>query len=311
MRDSIRSPSTMAVAVLAAVAILGYLAGHARTGAASAQKMHTASVAGVLLDYPSDWRPAAAAPVIPGLSLAHPVVLAPGGEAAHAGLLIGQLPAGEPTPLPRQFVARMRWLPDTAVVALLEVQAYRYARLSVPGFDQVLTLYAIPNPAGNPTALACYASAAFSASMRTCERVVAALTLVGQSQSYDLTPEPGYAGALGTSIRALDGQRVALRRELLPGTAPPVVQALATRLAAGFAGAAASIATLEPSSATKQAQATLSATILNARNAYTALAAAAQAENPSLSAAAGRMVSEAETSVNAALENFTLLGYKA
>jgi hypothetical protein len=311
MRDSIRSLPAMVVAGLAAVAVLGYLAGHAGTGAASAQKMRTASVAGILLDYPSGWRAASAAPVIPGLSLAHAVVLAPGGEAAQAGLVIGQLPAGEPTPLPRQFVARMRSLPDTAVVALLEVQAYRYARLSIPGFDHMLTLFAIPNPAGNPTALACYASAALSAYMRTCERVVAALTLVGQSQSYDLTPEPGYAGGLSTSIRALDGQRLTLRREMSRGAAPAVVQQLASRLAAGYAGAAASISTLEPPSATKQAQATLSESILQARNAYAALAAAAQAENPSLSAAAGRGVYEAETSVNAALENFTLLGYKA
>src|SRR6202011_4437572 len=108
---------------------------------------------------------AAAAPAIPGLTIAHPVVLAPGSDATRAGLITGQLPAGEPSPLPRSFVAGMRSLPDAAVVDLVEVQAYRSSRLSIPGFDQTLTLYAIPNSAGNPTVLACYASAALSAFM--------------------------------------------------------------------------------------------------------------------------------------------------
>lgn len=306
-----RSLPAAALPVLVLVAIAGYVVGHAGSAGAPAEKLGTASVAGLLLHYPAGWRPAAAAPAIPGLSIAHTVVLAPGGDGAHAGLLTGQLPAGGPSPLPRQFVARMRWLPVTAVVDLLEVQAYRYARLSIPGFDQMLTLYAIPNPSGNPTALACYASSAFSADMRACEQIVATLTLVGQSQNYDLTPEPRYASQLSASIGALNGQRVALRREMRPGAAPAIVQRLAVRLAAGFANAAAALSALEPSSATKQAQATLSGSILQARDAYTALAAAAQAGNPSASAAARRLVYEAETSVNAALENFALLGYKA
>jgi hypothetical protein len=174
----------------------------------------------------------------------------------------------------------------------------------------MLSLYMIPNPGGNPTAVACYALTAFSADMRACEQIVAKLTLVGQPPSYDLNPESGYARRLSTSIGVLDGQRVALRREMRPGAAPATVQSLATRLAAGFANAAASLALLEPPSATYQAQATLSRSILRTRDAYAALAAAATAENPSRSATARRQVYEAETSVNAVLESFALLGYR-
>jgi hypothetical protein len=305
-----RSLPTVMAPILAVVAILGYMAGHDRSRAASGEKSRTIFTTSVLLDYPSDWQPAAAAPGIPDLSIAHPVVLAPDGDAAHAGLLTGQLPGGEPSPLPRRFLARMRRLPDTEVVDLPETQAYRYARLSIPGFDRMLSLYAIPNPGGNPTALVCYASAAFSAYMRTCEQIVATLTLVGQPPSYGLTPEPGYARRLSASIGVLDGQRVALRREMRPGAVPGTVQRLATRLAAGFANAAASLSLLEPSFATDQAQAALSRSILRTRDAYAALAAAATAESPSRSAAARRQVYEAETSVNAMLESFALLGYR-
>jgi hypothetical protein len=310
MRDAGRLSSRLRVPALLAVALVGYLIGHAHSGAASQEKLRTASAAHVLLAYPSSWRAAAAAPEIPGLAIAHALVLAPGGDSAHAGLLAGDVPAGEPSPLPRPFVARLRLLPDTTVVNLLEVQAYRYARLSIAGFEPALTLYAIPNPAGTPTVLACYASAGFSAYMRRCEQIVTTLTLVGQWQNYDLTPELGYAAKLRASIGALDERRVALRRELRQGAPPAIVQRLATRLAAGFADAAAALSTLEPSSATQQAQATLSASITQARDAYAALAAAAYAESSSLSADARSRVYVAEAGVNVALESFALLGYK-
>ncbi len=297
--------------VLVVVAIFGYMTGHGRSHVASGGKSRTIYATSVLLDYPSDWQSTAATSGIPGLSIAHPVVLAPEGDSAHAGLIAGQLPAGEPSPLPERFIDRIGRLSDTGVVDLPETQAYRYARLSIPGFNRTLSLYAIPNPGGNPTVLACYASAGFSAYMRTCEQIVATLTLVGQQPSYDLAPEPGYARRLSASIGVLDAQRDASRREMRQGASLPTVQRGATRLAAGFANAAASLSLLEPSLfATTQAQAALSRSILRTRDAYTALAAAATAESPSRFAVARRQVYEAEAGVNAMLENFALLGYR-
>jgi hypothetical protein len=310
MHASARSLSTAMAAILVVVAILGYMAGHDHSHAASGEKIRKISAASVLLDYPSSWQPAAVASGIPDLSILHPVVLAPDGDAAQAGLLIGQLPGGEPSLLPRRFMARMRSLPYAEVVNLPGTQAYRYARLSIQGFDRMLSIYAIPNPGGNPTALACYATAAFSADMRTCEKIVAALTLVGQQPSYNLTPEPGYARRLSALIGVLDEQRGALRREMGMGAAPRTVNGLATRLAAGFANAAASLALLEPSFATGHAQAMLSRSILRTRDAYTALAATAAGESPSRFALARRQVYEAETGIDVALESYALLGYR-
>ena len=126
--------------------------------------------------------------------------------------------------------------------------------------------------------------------------------------SYDLIPEPRYASALGASIAVLEGQRVTLRRDLALGAVPGTVQRLATRLAAGFADTATSLAQLKPSLATSQAQTMLSRSILRARDAYAALAAAAGAQSPSRFATARGEVHEAETSINDALESFALLG---
>jgi hypothetical protein len=305
-----RGPSTWMIVLLCAVALAGYLIGHDRSRAASAVKSRRISTSSILLSYPRGWQSAAAAPTIPGLSLIHPVVLAPYGHATQAGLIAGQLPASESSLLPKQFLTAIRSLPDTEVVDLAETQSYRYARLNVKGFDRTLSLFTIPNSRGNPTALACYASASFSAEMRICEQIVATLAVVQQPPSFDLAPESSYGRKLRASIGALDGQRVRLRSEMRSGAPPPTVQRLATRLAAAFADTAASLLQLEPSLATGQQQARLSQSIMRARDAYIALAAAAASGSSSRAAAARIQVYEAETAINTVLENFALLGYR-
>ena len=307
MRIPNRRYFTFAAPIVAAVAIAGYLIGHAHTGSASPVKTRTLSTSRILLDYPADWRRVAGGPEIPGLPIMHAVVLAPGGEASHTGLVAGQLAGAEASPLPRSFVATMPRLPLTAVVDLLEVQAYRYAQLEIPGFSESLRLYAIPNPAGGETVLACYAAAAFSDQLRACDHIVATVTLGEQAQSYDLTPERAYARELSSSIAGLNAQRLDLRRMMGSGASPAALAALASRLAARFADTAAGLSTLEPSLVARPAQAALSAAIVRVRRGYTALAAAAG--SPSRSQLARQQVYEAEADVNAALADFSLLGY--
>ena len=309
--EALRIPNrryfTAAAPILAAVAIVGYLIGHAHSGSASPVKNRTLSTSRFLLDYPAGWRRVANGPEIPGLPITHAVVLAPGGEASHAGLVAGQLAGGEAGPLPRSFVASMPRLPPTAVVDLLEAQAYRYARLEIPGFSQSLTLYAIPNPAGSETILACYAAGGFSDQLRECDQIVATVTLAGQALSYDLTPEPAYARELSSAIAGLNAQRLDLRRMMGSGASPTAVAALASRLAARFSDTAANLSALEPSLVARRAQAALAKAIVGARRAYAALAAAAG--SPSRSQLARQQIYEAEADVNAALADFSLLGY--
>jgi hypothetical protein len=309
MRLRDRRVPTALIPVFVAVAILGYVAGNAGSQSPSSEKLRTAASAHVVLDYPSSWRPATRGPGIPGLPIANPILLAPDGDAAHAGLLAGTLPRSELSPLPGKFVASMHVLPETEVVNLLEIQAYRYGRLSIPSFNRKLTLFVIPNPNGDPTALACYATAALSASMHACEQIVATVTLVAQQQTYDLTPEPAYAHRISTSMSTLNRLRLSLRRELHPDSQPAQVRTLATSLAHVFAQASDSLEALEPSFAAGQAQDVLSESIAQSRDAYTALATAAGGESTADFTAARTRVYEAESNVNWALENFALLGY--
>jgi hypothetical protein len=292
------------------VGVTGYLAGHGGGAGGSHEQGFSAAVAGVLLNLPPAWRTAGEAAAVPGLSLSQPLLLAPGGNASNVGLLVGALPSSEPGPLPRQLLARMHRLPATSVVSLQEAQAYRYSAVSIPGFARQMTLYVVPNPGGSPTALACYAAAALAAYLQDCQRIVATLTLAGQSQSYDLTPQPSYASRLSAAVSSLNTLRAGLRRGMGPQVAPATVQRLATRLAGAFARAAAAVSALESNLATGQAQAELSSSILRARAAYRSLAAAAAAHDQARFAAARTRVSQAEAGVDEALTGFALLGYQ-
>jgi hypothetical protein len=304
-----RSLPAAVIPLFVAAAILGYVAGHSRSGGESSEALRTARSAHVLIEYPSGWRPAASTTVIPGLAIAHSRLIVPRTRDAGAGLVVGTLPARELGPLPKRFVSRLRRLPETTVVDLVEGQAYRYGRFDGPGLAEPLTVFVIPNPGGSPTALACYAPAQNSPYMRECEQTVSGVTVVGQSQVYQLAPEPGYAGGISASISPLDRLRVSLKREMHPEVTAERAQQLAERLADGFAQAAASLSKLEASAAVEPMQAALSSAIQRARDGYTALATAAGEGDASAYVAAQKRISAAESDVDLALENFVLLGY--
>ena len=295
--------------VLVAAALLGYAVGHRASSPAPREQTQTESVAGVLLGVPSQWHTVSATPAIPGLLMRHAVLLTPG-DGSASGLLAGVLPAGQGSPLPSQFLARMRQRPSTAVVSLQEAQAYRYSGISIAGFDKSVTLFAIPYPGGNATGLACYAAPAVSTDLRTCQRIVATLRFAGRSQSYDLTPQPDYARSLSATISALAAQRVSSRGKMTAGATPHAIELLAGRLAHAFARAAASLSGLQTTLATGQAQSALSGAVLKALAAYSALASAAGNRSETSFAAARTLVDQAEDGVDAALEGFALLGYQ-
>ena len=125
----------VAVLVLLTVAIVGYLDGHGRSSAAPVETTREASNAAMVVNYAfaSGWRQASRAPAIPGLATTQSLVLAPHGDGAHAGLIVGQLPGGGATPVPPQLLAKVRQFRNADVVDLLNTQAYRYSGASVTG----------------------------------------------------------------------------------------------------------------------------------------------------------------------------------
>ncbi len=306
----------LATPLLAAIAVAGYLVGHQHTTTAPAnafgERTRIAYGTNVLLEYPVSWQTATAGagagagPTIPGLSIAHAMLLAPAGDGAQSGLLSGTI-SGE-SPLPPQLLARLRAEPRTEVVDLLDAQAYSYSQLSPRGYSGALQLYVIPTLTGSQTVLACYAPNALSNSMRQCQQIVAGLTLTGTSPT-DLTPDASYAALLHRLVSVLDAQRLELRRQMSARIGAKALAHLAETLANDLAAAASSLAALEPPRTAGSAHMALTRAILGARRAYDALAAAALGARPARYATAQTRVAQAETAVDAALQTFTLLGY--
>jgi hypothetical protein len=313
--SSIRSLFALAGLLAVAVAIFGYTAGYRRPPAAAStdhrETMHTVSDASVLFEYPTGWRQTSAVAVVPGLSLAHAVLLAPRGDSARAGLLVGQLPGGERTQLPAPLLSLLRGAAHTEVVNLIDGQAFRYSHVGLPGNGgRTLDVYVIPYAGRSPTALVCYASGATaSADLAQCERIVAGLTPLGQPSTYDLTPDATYARRLGGLIEGLNGERLRLRREMRTHAAPAAVGRLATALAGRFAATAASLTVLEAPPVAGPTQTALAGSIVRARDAYTTLAATVTAAGAARYRATLAGVDAAEAGVDTALERFALLGY--
>ena len=311
MEGSRRIVPPVVIPVLVVMAIAGYLLGSHGTSAPStsasskapAPETRIASGSSVLLEYPAGWKPTRTTSPIPGLAIAHPLLLAPGGDADRAGLLSGQLLAGASSPLPASFLALVHGIPSTEILELANLQAYRYSELS--GYGRTLDVYVIPTVGSNPTALVCYAAGGFSSYLQQCEQIVAKVSLLGRHTANELSPDPAYAAQLSALIAGLDGERLKLRREM--HLQPADVGTLATTLADRFAGAAASVAALEPPQPASAAQTALASSLMAVRGAYRALAAVH--EDPAGYADAERRVNEAETGLDSALESFALLGY--
>ena len=194
------------------------------------------------------------------------------------------------------------------MVSLSQTEAFRYSGVRVAGFSRRLTLYAIPTSGGPATVLACYASASFTAEMRTCEQIVTTLRPLGQAGSGGLAPDLTFAAQVSALVGALDRRRLAMRREMRLATRAALGR-LAGSLAEQFAVAGDALARTEPPPAVGQAQAALARALRGGHDAYGALSAAAAAGSAAPYEAARARVYEAEAEVGTALESFALLGY--
>ena len=208
----------LAVLLLVAVAIVGYLAGYrhvpSSSGASFGKSARFASVGTAQLEYPPSWLQSSSTAGLPGLALADRLLLTPAGNAAaQAGLLVGELAADGSEPAPRKLPLAVGRAPRTEVLDVPGGQLYAYSNLDGPGLDRTLELFVIPNLSGQQnTLLACYSRSSASL-LRQCEQIVSSFSLIGQPQ-YDLTPDAGYAHTLGTVLDALQRERSALRARL-------------------------------------------------------------------------------------------------
>jgi hypothetical protein len=301
------------VPLLIAFAVAGYLAGNrhasASSGPAFGKSARFASVGTTQLEYPAGWQQQTATTGVPGLPLASSLLLTPVDGASQAGLLVGELAGGGPSPLPSSFLSLLHDAPRTEVLDVPGGQIYAYSGLYISGFAKTLEVFVIPNLSGQQdTAFACYAGST-APMLKQCEQIVASFSLIGQPQ-YDLSPDASYARTLGTLLHALQRERTALRARLGQRLMPAAAGVLASTLATHFQAAAKTLRDVEAPPLASVAASALAGAEAHAGDAYSSLAQAIKLESNSQYVAALDEIQRAEAGVNSALESFALLGYK-
>ncbi len=308
----------VAVLLLLTIAIVGDQDGHGHSSGAQVERTREASNTATVINYDaaSGWLAAPRAPTIPGLAIAQPLLLGPGGNGARSGLIVGKMLGSEFGPVPPQLLAQVREPPDTQVVDLLNTQAYRYSGLSITSSGMALTLYTIPTSATSTTAIVCYAQAGSSRDLQACERLAGTLTIATSSPQVEvrtyqsLSPQLAYGNQISAVAARVKALLSTLRAQLRPGASKAASAAVATRLADGLAGAAGSLATVSPPPAAARAQGSLSESLARTQEAYSALAASLGSGDESAYSAALTQIYVAEASLDSALKDFGLLAYK-
>ena len=293
----------VALAALVAAALGGWLGGS--HGSSRATFANSASAGNVELSFPSNWRRVATAPNIPGLGLLGAIALAPAGASSTQWLLAGELSASGSGPsllaptLLGQLAARPQ--PPTAV-ALGNITAYRYDKLSVRGLTARLTLYAVPSTAGVAT-IACLAVTA-TVSLECAE--IAATLKLNSATAFALTPSQAYAGVLSRTLISLHS---AVTTRLGSARNASAQAAAADQLARAFHTDGVSVAQMTVTPAVHVINENVARALDAGGSGYGALAAAARSEDRAGYARASRAVTKAQVMLARALQELEKAGY--
>jgi len=305
-----------ALAALAALALAGYAIGHDSGQPASPAPALTgpATHAGIGLRHPAGWQRRTAAPQIPGLRFASPLVIAPAGRstAIVAGVVkdaIGSdlLPSGLRKRAPGD-------VPQPEAVLLGDIEALRYSRLRLAGHAHAVTLFGVPTRAGS-VVIACSAPIEDSAFFGDCERSAATLeigALPGRrpgAHALALGPSRSYARRVANAIAAVGdaiaGDVARLRRARTTSGQSTIARAIARSLSRAAAG----LDSAQVSALDEEGHAALVAAIRVDAGAYDDLASAASDEDAGDYATASSAVRSADARLRNAIRALRELGY--
>jgi hypothetical protein len=294
------------IALAAAAAAGGFVAGHSGSTASTAALANSASAGSLELSFPSGWQRAGAAAQVPGLTLSQPLVLA---SAKPAGTLAaGMVDASGPTLLPASFRAQLQAAPTPSdPVQIGNLQAYRYSGLQLKGTGGVLTLYVIPTSAGVAT-LACQPAGAQAAFLSACERVVATLRLSG-AKPFALGPSQDYARLLSTTFDRLRARTSGSAARLRGAHTPTAQHDAAQALAQAYRGASSELAGAAVDPVARDANRALAGALRRLGDAYSAASAAAGGADDGAWGRAGDAIRRGAAGLVAARKALSDLGY--
>jgi serine/threonine-protein kinase len=290
----------LSAVVLAALAAGAFGIGRALGGSGGGAQGHVQSGPLELSFRSGAWKPARA-PAIPGLELQNVVALRSASSHRPATLVAGIAPAAQgPGLLPATVRSQLTAPAPAHAVRLVSAEGLDYPSLPAGRMPWRVSLLLVPTARGAAT-VACLVPRVLEAgdTPGSCESVAATLQLHGL-RALSLGQTTSYGNAVSSILTLLDGERLAARRQLAGATTRAEQSRAAAATAAGFAGAAASVARLSASPLARPAQAALVAALQSAGADYAAVGRAAAHGDAKAYAAATAKVDAVERRVDAA-----------
>lgn len=300
----------LTVIALPALAAGGYLVGRGSEAAAppATALVETAERSGVELRRPAGWTQRSGGPKIPMLEFTAPLILT-SSAANSSGIVAGVVADAVgsdllPSTLRQQLTIST---PKPKPVLLGDIQALRYSGLRIRGFDDALTLYAIPTADGS-IIVACHAPAGSSAEFDVCERSAATLRIEGP-RAFELGPDRAYGQRVATAVAALGDVLESEGRRLRNVRSTAAQATIADELGRIFERVRGALGAATVSARDREGHDAFVAAIRACATAYDRLAAAARVGDPSRYQRAATAVRSAAGRLRQATDALSTIGY--
>jgi len=299
-------PAAIVAAVLAGV--VGFLVAGGSSSSSEAFA-NSSSVGDIELSFPSEWQRTTTAATIPGLDFSQPLALAATSKSSSSGqsLISGEVNATGPSLLPATFTSAVSGGPPHGEPVLLgSLEAYRYRGLTVKGLSGPLTVYTVPTTAGVAT-IACLSPSATAVTTQ-CSQIAATLKLSGAT-AFGLAPSQQYASSLEHTFSTLRSAAGTGESHLKSATSAAAQASAAAQIASAYDAAASSLRKLSVSPAVRALNANVASALAAVGADYTALGAAATANDEGAYTRASRAITSGRADVERALAALSQAGY--
>ena len=256
-----------------------------------------------------EWTSAGGPPdSIPGLELEGPVALRSADEDRPGTIVVGLAPRAQGVGLlPRELASGLR---GSVAVQRVHVGPYAglmYEALPATNVPSRLDLLLVPTPRGAAT-VACLTPRVLASGVEPadCESVASTLRLTGL-RALPVAPGGAYGDALSSVLARLDGERLALRRQLAGARTRPEQARAAGGLAAAYATSVARVRGIAYSPFAKPSHLALEAALRLASRRYVTLARGARAGDEAGYARAASRAEAAEKNVDAGIRRLERL----
>ena len=298
----------IATAVALVLAALGFAVGRLSQDTASAPAGVVQGPVSVRFDE-SEWTSAGGIPDnIPGLELEGPVALRSVDEDRPGTIVVGLAPKAQGVGLlPRDLAFGLRGSVGVRRVRVGPYTGLMYEALPATNVPSRLDLLLVPTPRGAAT-VACLTPRVLESGTEPadCSTVAATLRLNGL-RALPVAPGGNYGDALAAVLARLDGERLALRRQLAGARTRPEQSRAAAGLAAAYATSAARMRGIAYSPFAKPSHLALEGALGLASRRHATLARAARAGDESGYARAASRVEAAEKNVDAGIRRLERL----